>query len=359
MDVASVRILRLSLGTALSLWVSQAGGWSMSFVMPIFTMFLLALPLPAPRLAGGIKFVLALVLAVYAGLLLLPLLVHMRWVGVLLLTLALFGSFYFTASGGSAVLGMFITVGLTIAAAVGSVTIEGAFAVAKGMTIGAVLGLAMVWVAHALLPDPPQDPAAAPPAPQPAAPKPAAPAARRSALRSLAIVLPLTLWLLMSSASASYVAVMIKVASMGQQASVAKTRADARSLLVSTVIGGLAAIVAWQVLRIWPSLTLYCLLIGLAGLLMGPRIFAGKGMHPDGATWSYGYLTLIVVLAPAVLDGMAGGSADARFWQRLLMFIGATAYGVGAVYVFDAFWRPEGASSAQENPNMAGERRTA
>jgi hypothetical protein len=359
MPIASVRILRMALGTALSLWVSQVGGWSMSFVMPIFTMFLLALPQPAPRLVGGIKFVLALVLAVYAGLLLLPLLVHMRWVGVLLLTLALFGSFYFTASGGSAVLGMFMTVGLTIAAAVGSVTIEGALAVAQGMTIGAVFGLAMVWVAHALLPDPPPDPAAAPPAPPPAAPKPAAAAARRSAIRSLVIVLPLTLWLLMSSASASYVAVMIKVASMGQQASVAKTRADARSLLVSTVIGGLGAIVAWQVLRIWPSLTLYCLLIGLAGLLLGPRIFAGKGMHPDGATWSYGYLTLIVVLAPAVLDGMAGGSADSRFWQRLLMFVGATAYGVSAVYVFDAFWPAEGGSSKRENPNVAGERTTA
>jgi hypothetical protein len=358
MPIASVRILRMALGTALSLWVSQVGGWSMSFVMPIFTMFLLALPQPAPRLVGGIKFVLALVLAVYAGLLLLPLLVHMRWVGVLLLTLALFGSFYFTASGGSAVLGMFMTVGLTIAAAVGSVTIEGALAVAQGMTIGAVFGLAMVWVAHALLPDPPPDPAAAPPAPPPAAPKPAA-AARRSAIRSLVIVLPLTLWLLMSSASASYVAVMIKVASMGQQASVAKTRADARSLLVSTVIGGLGAIVAWQVLRIWPSLTLYCLLIGLAGLLLGPRIFAGKGMHPDGATCSYGYLTLIVVLAPAVLDGMAGGSADSRFWQRLLMFVGATAYGVSAVYVFDAFWPAEGGSSKRENPNVAGERTTA
>ncbi len=37
--------------------------------------------------------------------------------------------------------------------------------------------------------------------------------------------------------------------------------------------------------------------------------FAGPGMHPAGAIWSYGYLTMIVVLAPAVLDSQAGAAA--------------------------------------------------
>ncbi len=118
---------------------------------------------------------------------------------------------------------------------------------------------------------------------------------------------------LLSSASASYAAFMIKVASMGQQAGVDQSRQAGKSLLLSTVIGGIGAIVGWQVLSIWPSLLIYVLLIGLGGLIMGPRIFAGAGLHPAGATWSYGYLTMIVVLAPAVLDGQTGASADAAF----------------------------------------------
>jgi len=80
------------------------------------------------------------------------------------------------------------------------------------------------------------------------------------------------------------------------------------------------------------------LLIGLAGLFFGQRIFEGGGLRHDAATWSYAFLTLIVVLAPAVLDTQSGSSADARFYDRLLMFVWATLYGVGAVYVFDAFW---------------------
>jgi hypothetical protein len=83
---------------------------------------------------------------------------------------------------------------------------------------------------------------------------------------------------------------------------------------------------------------MYTLLIGLGGLLIGPRIFAGKGLHKNGPTWSYGFLTMIVVLAPAVLDGQAGSSADAAFWSRLNMFVLATLYAIGAVFIFDTLW---------------------
>ena len=51
--VASLRILRLALGTSLSLCFSQAMAWDMSFIAPIFTMFLLATPMPAPSAADS------------------------------------------------------------------------------------------------------------------------------------------------------------------------------------------------------------------------------------------------------------------------------------------------------------------
>ena len=77
---------------------------------------------------------------------------------------------------------------------------------------------------------------------------------------------------------------MIKVSSMGQQASVDQSRQAGKSLIISTLVGGIGAIVAWQVLSIWPSLVIYVLLAGLGGLIMGPKIFAGPGMHPAGPT---------------------------------------------------------------------------
>ena len=220
--------------------------------------------------------------------------------------------------------------------AVGSVSVDALLAVASGLTIGAVVGAFVAFLSHVVIPDPrigdPADAKANPPVTIPLA------VARRNAMRALTIVLPITLWFLVSAASVSNMAVMIKVASMGQEAANQKAHDAAKSLIMSTLIGGVGAVVAWNVMRIWPSLTLYTLLIALAGLLFGPRIFSGRGLQPNGPTWSYAFLTMIVVLAPAVLDGDFGSSADTRLYDRLLMFVWATLYGVGAIYLFEAFW---------------------
>ena len=338
MDIASVRILRLALGSAVSLWFSQAVNWPMSFIAPVITLLILALPFPAPKLKAGIGLIAVLTISLFAGLLLLPPLINQPMVGVLLLIVALYWSFYFTAKGGSAVLGTFATVGIAVSTAIGTVNLDAVLAIASGVSFGAAVGVLFVWVAHALLPDSmamvvEQTAAAKPPAPT----APDLSAARWSAFRSLMIVLPVALFFLFSSASTAYVPVMIKVAAMGQQATNGETRKAGRSLVMSTIIGGAGAIIGWQVLSIAPTLTIYTLVVAIAGLLIGPKIFRGRSMHPDAATWSYAFLTMIVILAPAVMDSAGGDSAGIKFWERLLMFAGTTVYAVGTVYIFDAF----------------------
>jgi hypothetical protein len=225
--------------------------------------------------------------------------------------------------------------------------VDALLAVAGGLTVGTIVGAFIAFLSHVIIPDPPAD--------EPAAVKGDGPAsiplavARRNAMRALAIVWPITLWFLVSVASASNMAVMIKVAAMGQEAANQKARDAAKSLIMSTLIGGIGAAVAWNVLRIWPSLTVYTLLIALAGLIFGPRIFSGRGLQPNGATWSYAFLTMIVVLAPAVLDGDYGSSADARFYDRLWMFVWATFYGVGAIFLFEVFWPQRKSIPAKPN----------
>jgi hypothetical protein len=337
MDIASVRILRLAFGTSSCLWFSQAVGWDMSFIAPVMTMFMLALPLPAPGLKGGIGFVVLLVGCLLVSLLLLPRIINQPAVGLLLVTLALYWSFYFSAKGGSAIIGTLLTVGIAMVTAVGTVSVDAVLMVIQGLSFGAVVGISFVWIAHAFIPDSKAAPLPAAPAPLPKAAAPDLYEARWNAFRSLVIVLPVAVWFLFSSASTAYVPVMIKVASMGQQASNDDTRVAGRSLVMSTLIGGAGAIIGWQILRITPTLSVYTLIIALAALIAGPKIFKGRGMHPDGATWSYAYLTMIVILAPAVMDSAGGDAAGAKFFDRMVMFLLATVYAVLAVYIFDAF----------------------
>jgi uncharacterized membrane protein YccC len=336
-QVASRRIFRLTLGVSLSLIFSQAINWPLSFIAPIFTMLILGLPLPAPTLKAGLKFVLALLLPVYVGaFILIPFVEHAHAVGILLITLALFASFYYSAQGGSAIMGMFMTVGLTIIIAVGSVNLDALLAIIDGLAVGALSGIIFVWVAHAMLPELAMEPVLG------AAPvKPvlrSAEAARKSALRSMLVVLPLAIFFLFSSSSAAYVAIMIKVATMGQQANAEDSHQMGREQIESTLWGGLAAIVAWQLMSIWPSLLMYGLVIVLSGLLFGPRIFVGKGMHPRASMWSYAFMTMIIVLAPALLDGLSADGASMAFYNRLLLFVIIAIYGSVVITVFDAFW---------------------
>ena len=344
MDLANLRILRMAFGTGLSLAFSQVINWDLSFIAPIFTLVLLSSPLPPLKVKAAIGFVVVIAVTSGLGLLLLPMLIHQRAAGVLLLAVFFFGSFIFTAKGGSMLLGTFATVGLALTASIGTVSVDGVLMVVKALLLGAVAGIPFMWVAHAILPDAAAraEPAATDVAAKKPAvkPKPSDREATRSALRSLLIILPLTLWFILSAASASYMVVMIKVSQMSQQSSNLGARAAAKSFLLSTFIGGVAASVAWEVMRIWPNLLIYCLLVVLAGLIMGPRIFAGRGLHPAAGTWSYAYITMVVILAPAVMDGAGGSTADARFWERMLIFAGATLYGIIAVTVYDAFFPP-------------------
>jgi len=337
--LAARRILRLAFGTGLSLWISQAVGWDISYIAPVLTMLLLAMPMARLKPKFIVVVVAALAVTIYGSFVFLPLLLHQKIVGLLLVGLALFHSFYFTARGGTAIVGTLITVGLALTVGIGTVSVDALLAVASGLMFGAAVGTAVAVLSHLLFADPiaaASKPAAAKKEPDVVAD--VADAARRHAMRSLAVVAPILLWFVISGSSASNIAVLIKVAAMGQEVSRQGTRAAAKSLIVSTLAGGFAAIIAWEVLSMWPSLLLYTLLIVLAGLVFGPRIFKGDGLHDQADTWNYAYLTMIVVLAPAVLDGSFGSSADARFYDRLLMFAWATIYGVGAVYVFDAFW---------------------
>jgi hypothetical protein len=327
----------MAVGTALGMWVSQAISWPMSFVAPLLAFVFLSLPLPRPTAKITLGFILVLAASSYAGVVLLPFLQHARWVGIGLFVLALFHTFYFTARGGSAVIGMLMTVGLTLVAAVGSVSSVVMVEIAKWLTICAVWAMGFVWLAHALIPDPPSPPGLAGKKPPPAA-RPDLETAHLRAMRSMLIVLPIALIFFFSSASTSYLIVMIKVATMGQQANVDSSRSAGRSMLESTVIGGLGAIIAWQILSIWPSLFIYSLVLLLFALLAGPRIFQGQGLGPKGPMWSYAYLTLIVVLAPALTDGFGSDGAASAFYTRLFLFVVIAVYGSIAVAVFDAFW---------------------
>jgi len=275
---------------------------------------------------------------------LLPLLTHQPLVGMLLLMLACFWAFYYSASGGSPVMGSFLTMGLALVAAMGSVSVDLLLAVDQAMSINAVIAIGLFWLAYVLFPDRSLD--GDRPEVHKANPPPRH-LAMRSAWRSTAIVLPVVVFFLFYAGSASYLLVMIKVASMGQQAENDQTRAAGKTLLMSTLIGGIGAVIMWAAMSAWPSLLNLVLLVALGGLVMGRRVFHGQGMAADAGMWSYAFMTMLVIILPSVMDGIGGSAAGAKFLGRISMVAWTTLYAVAAISVFDAFWRNKAREAAE------------
>ncbi len=201
----------------MSLWVSQAVGWDMSYIAPVITMFLLAMPFSKPNPKLFVLVVVALTVSVYGSFIFLPLLLHQELVGLLLLSLALFHAFYFAAKGGPAVVGTLVTMGLAVTVAVGTVSVDGLVSVASGLVTGAAAGAAIAMLTHLLIRDELAESPAAAKEKNSSAEQPADLAvARHSALRSLAVVFPILFWFLLSSASIANMAVLIKVSAMGE-----------------------------------------------------------------------------------------------------------------------------------------------
>ena len=223
--------------------------------------------------------------------------------------------------------------------------------IAQGLAISVIAAAMLTALSHAIIPEPPPSGPVARPSGATPEPADSTPAVRR-AMRGLVVVLPLAIVFLAAGSSPAYTVVMIKVASMGQQATAAHGKAMGTALMMSTLLGGLGAMVGWFVLGAWPSLLIFTLLIFLAGLIYGRRIFEGDDMHPSFQVFNYAFVTLIIILAPAVQDQVTGNDAGMAFWNRMLLFVLIGVYGTLALKIYDAFW-PDRDPTSGSDPKIA------
>ena len=186
-----------------------------------------------------------------------------------------------------------------------------------GLISGSVAAFFFVWLAHRLFPEPTLDAAARrlgrPPRNHHRPSRCTVQCVpRQSSCRS-------SYGCCSRAITAGYAVVLIKVATMGQQSGQESTRAAARDLLLSTLVGGVAAMIVWNELQIWPTTLIYSLLFLMCGLVIGPTVFSGDGMTPRAAMWSYGLLTMMVIVMPGAIDSAGGAGAGVRFSDRMVM----------------------------------------
>lgn len=317
-SVPAQRALRLACGTALCTAASYGLALPLSFLSPVLAVLLLA-SMPRP-LSAKTALVLTLVAALTTslGLLLVPLLRYYPVCGVLLIGVGLFRVFTYGLRGGNVLIMTFLVIGMTMISAAGFASFELAMAVIGALVKGLLLAVVIVGLSHVLFPEPANSPA---PPPAPALPAEDVP---RVALRATLIVLPTFLLVLIDPAS--YLPIILKAVSLGQQSTTTRTHHAGRELLGSTLLGGLLAVLFWCALSLFVHLWMFFLWMLLFGLFLARKLYR---LHPTQLTpgfWLNTLITMIILLGQSVEDSAAGKDVYTAFAVRMGLFILVTLY---------------------------------
>ncbi|CAD6516708.1 DUF2955 domain-containing protein [Paraburkholderia metrosideri] len=312
------RALRVATGTALCLAISFALDLSIPVIAPVFIVFLLAAqnrPLP---FKAGLAFAFVVMLTTGSGLLLVPLLRHYAFAGVLLVGLMLFLAFRYGLRGGNNLVSTFLVAGLTMISAAGTTSFELGVTVVGALVKGLLLAVLVSVLTHWLFPEP------ASTRPQPAPQVMPGGHAERIALRAALVVMPV--YLLAMTDPASYMPIIMKSVSLGRQSCTTTARSAARELIGATLLGGLLAIVFWFALRLFVHLWMFFLWMLLFGLLVGRKLYGISPTRYSPGFWLNSLVTMIILLGQSVQDSAAGKDVYTAFAVRMGLFVAVTVY---------------------------------
>jgi hypothetical protein len=320
------RALRLATGTALCLAISFGLALPIPFISPVLAVLLLAsLNRPLPFKAGVVLAVAAM-LTTAIGLLLIPVLRYYPFCGVLLIGAGLFLAFGFGLRGGNTLIMTFLIIGLTMISSAGVAEFDLAMMVIGALVMGLILAVIVVAFSHWLFPEPANAPS------PPAASALPAQEVGRVALRATLIVIPAFLLALIDP---SYLPIILKAVSLGQQSSTTTARNAAHELLGSTFMGGLLAIVFWCALGLFVHLWMFFLWMLLFGLLLARKLYALSPTRQTPGFWLNSLITMIILLGQSVQDSLAGKDVYTAFAVRMGLFIALTLYACLMVYLLD------------------------
>lgn len=326
------RTLRFAIAVTVAAAWAYGINWDWSFLAVTLTVGFMITPMPAPSLRLAIEVLAKLYFWVLVGLGLVLPVQHMPVLGVALVALVTFVVFYFDAQGAMTSLDSTLMMVAVLEVGMSGASIDTAIGMAKAVAKAAPVMFVAGWIAYAILPAPlidrmPKKPAVAGGAVDCAL----------FALRPVLVVTPILVFLLASDNTARYLTVAMKGFQVADQASLERSRAYSADINVATIVGATAGLVVYSLLKIWPSLFWYLLLIALSMLVFGWRMTRGpRGVAPDWYRWGYAALTSITLLGPVLLkDDFSSDDPNTRFYLRVFEFLAVTAFASAVLYMFD------------------------
>jgi hypothetical protein len=327
----SRRAVRLATGTALCTALSYGLALPVPFIAPVLAWLLLStLNQPLPWQAA-VKLALVAAITTSIGLLLIEMLRYYPVSAVLLVGCCLYLTFAFGLRGGNALVVTFVVIGLCLISSAGVASFDLAAMVIAALLKGLILAMVTVTLSHGLFPE-----TASPMAPV-ARPVLAGEQVRQSALQGVLIVLPTFVLALLDPAS--FLPIILKAATLGQQSSALQARHAGRELVGSTLLGGLLAVAFWCALSLFVHLWMLLLWMLLFGLLLARRQYGLASSRFSPGFWLNTMLTMIILLGQSIQDSALGKDVYTAFAVRMGLFTGLALYAGLMVRWLGGLWR--------------------
>ena len=307
--------LRIALAVAVGLTWSVHAGVLIPFLGPFFAaQFLIgdSRPLPLGKALGLLVVILVAgtvmqFITIVAG--------HRPPILLILLGLIYFLCFFLQAKG--KVAGPTVFFVLVVAIMVPLMAIlnhDLASSILSSLVQGVLIGLLLMWVAHALLPD------KGTPVSEPTVPSANLDAMRFAVCNAIILLIAVAACLTLNGLATAIV-VPITVASLLSQSDVIRSMRTALGLVLVNLLGGVVASVAFAVYLLRPTGFSFFLIVLLVGLTIG-----GRAAQDDPSAKLYaGALTIFLIVFGMGVSPLPGSAVE-TFSTRIFYIVGAIAY---------------------------------
>jgi hypothetical protein len=313
--------LRLAVGVTCCFVLAEALNWNATFLAPMLAaQFLVSLP-RSPTLKQALGIVVLIAAAMYGVLFASSILVSNLVSFLLCLGLLHFFAFYAQLRGA----GEFPTLMVQIAGVAMPVFLVVSPSLASGLATtlvsAGVVAILTLWAAYAAFPATAGAPEKSDVPSQAETPN----AVAMLALWKTLILMPVLAWFVLD-ASQTAIVVLIMIVTLLRLADPKLGWRTALGLIVGNLLGGLAAVIAYNVVKTGDSIVTLAAVILCISLVFAGRIVTARENAP---IFAVAFATFILLLGSG-LSPLPGGSEEAAI-TRVLNVVMATAYAAGAL----------------------------
>ena len=326
-----IRTLRYALGVTIALALSSAIAWPLSFLLPVLSAMMLALPMPKPGLQQAIRNMRDALFAFGVGYIITQFILPHTVIYIPLLALALFHTYYHLNRGGSFWLVLMLLLCLLLMPMLAGLHEGLAIGVALGLVWSSWLTIGILWLSHFLVPD--SESAQGAPAKQGFHSGYLAPAAE-AAMKSTLVTFPLAIMFIANNLS-SQIIVLVFAAIFTLSPNLEKGKAAGMNSMKSSLIGGSVAFFVYWALVAVPEYHFLVLLMFFVSLGFGRVIYSGRPV----SKYLPSAMVVVIVLVNSSLAADAGFSENLLL--RIIFITLATMYVVISLKVLDAFWHKQ------------------